>query len=77
MERIGLKKLLLQIKNIDFKGAFYRFCKSDNPLKYVLFPFGGLLLINGIPLIIGVSLFPIYPVLGSFFFTLSTIAGIG
>jgi hypothetical protein len=76
MERIGLKKLLLQIKNIDFKGAFYRFCKSDNPLKYVLFPFGGLLLINGIPLIIGVSLFPIYPVLGSFFFTLSTIAGI-
>jgi hypothetical protein len=46
MKKIGLKKLLLQIKNIDFKGAFYRFCKSDNPLKYVLFPLGILCIIR-------------------------------
>jgi hypothetical protein len=46
MERIGLKKLLLQIKNIDLKGVFLRFCKSDNPLKYVLFPLGILCIIR-------------------------------
>ena len=76
MEKIGLKKLLLQIKNIDLKRALCRFCKSDNPLKYVLFPLGGLLLINGISLIIGVSLYSLYPVLGTFFLTLSGIVGV-
>jgi hypothetical protein len=46
MERIVLKKLLLQIKNIDLKGVFLRFCKSDNPLKYIMFPFGALLIMR-------------------------------
>ena len=46
MEKIGLKEFLLKVKKIDVKRGFCRFCKSDNPLKYVLFPFGALLIMR-------------------------------
>ena len=44
--KLKMRKFSLKIKQIDIRGFIWRFCKSDNPLKYVLFPLGILYIIR-------------------------------